>query len=431
MRSWRPCSGVGSHSPSRNPPRTRETRTQEPPKTLPPSTYPCWRAGADPRELGNRTNWPGSSAFSSRMCRYGWMSCGRRSRGERPKRWKRRPTCSKVAPLTWKQAKWQRSAPASRDSAPPVNCRAPPSCWTSSKQNSNVSAPPWKQQSRRIELVDGVFTGAKNLSTLMVGLVLFGLAGSAVMVTVPGLFAGSVRPEFTVFLVAGVAAIVLTAGFFGYIYRLGMGFGRTVLVLAAGYNALIATVKLGLAPAVLYQANREQAFDTAFGDPNDLWFHLGVGCGVLLLYLLVFGVMYSVFSRRFRRRLLPSEPPPEQSGRWSNRTIVIGVVILVVFAASFLWIMPLFYVGLPTLYYLLYILTTFGAAIMLALVLAAVLAYKSFDEVEKRAVRLGDATLLASFFWLGLALIVLYHVMWVVFLLTLVSIWPFRTYTPK
>jgi hypothetical protein len=25
----------------------------------------------------------------------------------------------------------------------------------------------------------------------------------------------------------------------------------------------------------------------------------------------------------------------------------------------------------------------------------------------------------------------LYHVMWVVFLLTLVSIWPFRTYTPK
>ena len=93
--------------------------------------------------------------------------------------------------------------------------------------------------------------------------------------------------------------------------------------------------------------------------------------------------------------------------------------------------MPLVYVGLPSLYYLLYIFTTFGAAIMLALLLAAVLAYKSFDEVEKRAVRLGDATLLASFFWLGLALIVLYHVMWVVFLLTLVSIWPFRTYTPK
>jgi hypothetical protein len=141
--------------------------------------------------------------------------------------------------------------------------------------------------------------------------------------------------------------------------------------------------------------------------------------------------MYSVFRLRFRRRALPSEPPPEQRGRWSNRTIVVGVVVLVAFAASFLWIMPVVYVGLPTLSYLLYIFTTFGSAITLALILAAVLAYKSFDEVEKRAVRLGDATLLASFFWLGLTLIVLYHVMWVIFLLTLVSIWPFRTYTPK
>ena len=141
--------------------------------------------------------------------------------------------------------------------------------------------------------------------------------------------------------------------------------------------------------------------------------------------------MYGVFKRRFRRRSLPSEPPPEQSGRWSNRAIVVGAVAIVALAASFLWIMPVVYVGFPTFSYLFYIISTFGAAITLALVLAAVLAYRSFDEVEKRAVRLGDATLLASFFWLGLALILLYHVIWVVFLLTLVSIWPFRTYTPK
>ena len=274
-------------------------------------------------------------------------------------------------------------------------------------------------------------TGAKTLSTLAVTLALFGLAGSVVVITVPRLFIRPERPGFAVFLLTGLTAVVLTAGLFGYIYRLGMGFGRSVLVLAAGYNALIAAVKLGLAPAALYQANREQAFDAALADPNRVWFYLGVGSGVLLLYLLVFGVMYGVFRRRFRRRSLPSESPPEQRGRWSNRTIVIGVVVLVAIAASFLWIMPVVYVGFPTFSYLFYIFSTFGAAITLALILAAVLAYKSFDEVEKRAVRLGDATLLASFFWLGLALIVLYHVMWVVFLLTLVSIWPFQTYTPK
>ena len=265
----------------------------------------------------------------------------------------------------------------------------------------------------------------------MVALVLFGLAGAAVVMTVPGLFAGPVRPEFTVFLVAGVAAIVLTAGFFGYIYRLGMGFGRTVLVLAAGYNALIAAVKFGLAPGALYQANREQAFEASVSDPNSLWFFLGIGSGGLLLYLLVFGVMYRVFRRRFRRRSLPSETSPEQGLRWSGKTIVISIVACVAFVASFVWVMPAFYIGLPTLSYLAYISSTFGVAITLALVLAAFLAYRTFDEVEKRAVRLGDATILASFFWLGLGVIVLYHVMWVVFLLTLVSIWPFRTYTPK
>ena len=70
----------------------------------------------------------------------------------------------------------------------------------------------------------------KRFSTLAVALVLFGLAGSAAMVAVPGLFAGPVRPGFMVFLLAGVTAIVLTAGLFGYIDRLGMGFGRTALV---------------------------------------------------------------------------------------------------------------------------------------------------------------------------------------------------------
>src|SRR5215218_1377368 len=273
--------------------------------------------------------------------------------------------------------------------------------------------------------------GAKGFSTLIMALALFGLAGSVVMLTVPRLFIGPLGPGFVIFLVAGVAAIVLTAFFFGYVYRLGMGFGRTVLVLAAGYNALIAIVKFGLAPAALYQANREQAFEASVSDPNSLWFFLGIGSGVLLLYLLVFGVMYNVFRRRFRRRSLPSEPPPEQGGRWSRGRIVVGVVACVAFVASFVWVLPLVYVGLPTLSYLAYIFSTFGAAILLALILAAYLAYRTFDEVEKRAVRLGDATLLASFFWLGLALIVLYHVMWVVFLLTLVSMWPFRTYSPK
>ena len=269
-------------------------------------------------------------------------------------------------------------------------------------------------------------------STLVVALALFGLAGSAMMATIPRLFTGPVRPQFTVFLLAGAAVIALTAGLFRYVDRLGLGFGKTVLVLAAGYNASIAAVKLGLAPAALYQANLEQSFDTSFGDPNGPWFYLGVGSGTLLLYLFVFGVMYRLFRRRFRRRSPSSGAPPERGrGRWTGKWRIALVVAVVALAASFLWVMPVVFVGMPTVSYLVYVFSTFGMVMAVALILAAFLAYRAFDEIEKQAVRLGDATLLAGFFWLGLALILLYHAMWVVFLLTLVSIWPFQTYTPK
>lgn len=280
--------------------------------------------------------------------------------------------------------------------------------------------------------------GAKSFSTLATALVIFGLAGGVIAMMAPRLFTDSERPGFTLFLAVGVAVIALTAGLFGYIDRLGMGFGKTALVLAAGYNALIAAVKLGLAPAALYEANQEQTFDTFYGDPNSPVFYVGVGVAVLFLYVAVFGVMYGSFKRRFRRRteaqadVAPTGQANDRTSRRGvslRRLVVISVVILAV-GLSFWWV-PLFFIAVPALAYFSYIFAGFGAAIALALILAAILAYKTFDEVEKQTVQLGDATLLANFFWLGLVLILLYHAMWAVFLLTLVSIWPFQTYTPK
>jgi hypothetical protein len=189
-----------------------------------------------------------------------------------------------------------------------------------------------------------------------------------------------------------------------------------------------------LAPAALYQANQEQTFDASVGDPNSLWFYLAVSSAVLVLYLLVFRVMHGLFKRRFRHRQRDVGDPAERRSWWAERRRVVLVAVVVAsvaLLASFLWVMPVFFVGLPTISYLVYVFSTFGTVITLALILAAILAYKAFDEVEKRAVHLGDATLLATFFWLGCALILLYHAMWVVFLLTLISIWPFQTYTPK
>lgn len=273
----------------------------------------------------------------------------------------------------------------------------------------------------------------RGFSTLAAAVVIFGLAGAAAAAAVPFLFAtGASAPGFAVFLTAGAATILLTAGLFYYVDRLGMGFGKTALVLAAGYNASIAAVKLGLAPAAMYEANRNQAFDTFGGDPNGPVYYAVVGAAVLVLYLVVFRVMYALFKRRFRSRAeARAGGTAATGGRGANRGVLAAVVVVAIVAVFALSGGLFLLVALPVFSYLIYVFATFGVAIALALGLAAVLAYKTFDAVEKRAARLGDATLLANFFWLGLALLLLYHLMWAVFLLTLVSIWPFRTYTPK
>ena len=42
-----------------------------------------------------------------------------------------------------------------------------------------------------------------------------------------------------------------------------------------------------------------------------------------------------------------------------------------------------------------------------------------------------NVAVLSSFAWIGLAFIAAYHFLWLVFLLTLISIWPLRSWSGK
>ena len=323
--------------------------------------------------------------------------------------------------------------------------------------------------------------------TLALALAIFGMAGALVLTLIPRLFAGfgTPQPPFVLFLLAGLAVIGLTVALFAAIGHLGLGLDKSMLVLAAGYNVLIACVKFVFAPAAMYITNREKSFDDLLGDPNTFVYYAGVASSILFFYLTVFSLCYLFFRRRFRLRraasatptsvsqvaveaLSPSAAssdtglgnPTEQTARsWrttvgaasadapgENRRVLralkrvpwwgwIAIAgIVAVFIGSGLWLLPVIFLSYPFLVYLKYISLPFAFAIVVALVLALILAWKTFDQAAvrtARGARLGEATLLAGFFWIGLSMITLYHVMWVVFLLTLVSIWPFRTYTPK
>jgi hypothetical protein len=55
----------------------------------------------------------------------------------------------------------------------------------------------------------------------------------------------------------------------------------------------------------------------------------------------------------------------------------------------------------------------------------------AFLSAEDRAQVLARASMLATVTWIALAFVVLFQVLWIVFMLALVAVWPLRTVTPK
>jgi hypothetical protein len=147
--------------------------------------------------------------------------------------------------------------------------------------------------------------------TLALALAIFGMAGALVLTLLPRLFAGfdTSQPPFVLFLLAGLAVIALTVALFAAMGYLGLGFDKSTLVLAAGYNVLIVCVKFVFAPAALYITNREESFEDLLGDPNTFGYYAGVASSILFLYLSVFSLCYLFFRKRFRLRGAASTPP--------------------------------------------------------------------------------------------------------------------------
>ncbi len=73
----------------------------------------------------------------------------------------------------------------------------------------------------------------------------------------------------------------------------------------------------------------------------------------------------------------------------------------------------------------------FSLAVSFALIGATTLAALAFHEVGERARIVGDVGVLVAFFWVGLAFLALYHVVWVIYIVALTALWPLRVVVPK
>lgn len=90
---------------------------------------------------------------------------------------------------------------------------------------------------------------------LKLSILLFGGSSSLVLtlgiIFLKNFISKSSAPNFGVFIATGLIGILLTAALFIVISKLGMGFKKSTLTLAFGYNSLIVVIKLSLSPASL------------------------------------------------------------------------------------------------------------------------------------------------------------------------------------
>jgi len=248
------------------------------------------------------------------------------------------------------------------------------------------------------------------------------------------------QPPLIIYVFAGLIGLAMTGLAVALIGKFEPSLKRRLLWLVFGYNALIAVVKLVLAPLGLYTLNSTTDFTVQFLDQNTAPYYWLAGLVVFVIYALVWHAIYRQHLRRAKASIGLANPaatsttaataPTKRARHPLVLVFIVAGLGLLAYLTGF-WIL-LYFFGAGAIDYLFLAATSpLALPIAIAITAAIILASGAFKEAEATAVEVKDATVLASLFWLGLTLIAMYHIMWIVFMITLVTTWPFNTYTPK
>jgi hypothetical protein len=216
-----------------------------------------------------------------------------------------------------------------------------------------------------------------------------------------------------------VTALLLFAGLRGVLPRTAVFLGA-----AFGYNALLILVKFGLGPLALYAASEGQGFVILNTGSNGLGVLAFPGLAAItaILYGTAFFLLYAFFHSRLRTRLgIPI--------RLERRFLTLFITMFVIAVVGGVTVIGLF--GFLEYLTSLFYVAVLGLLLALALLGALVLCTVAFHEATEQAVLMRNVTVLSSFAWVGLAFIAAYHIVWLVFVLTLVSLWPLKSMSLK
>lgn len=262
--------------------------------------------------------------------------------------------------------------------------------------------------------------------------ILVAFAAAAVAVALSsGVDGDGAAPAVGLLLAWGAVILLCTGTALAVVVRWDLSLPWAVVGYAVGYHALVVLVKFVLAPFGVYEVNRVRALEGLLRIDQAAGV-VAAAAGVFLLYLAVYAGIY----RFFRRRVddLPTRGGLRR-GTVRPRTValvvVAGALVLAAATGGAALIVALILAG-AGVEYLEFVFTS-GTSVLVALALgcATWLAVRAFGTVTERARVVGDATVLVSFFWVGLAFLALYHALWVLYMLILITLWPLRAVVPK
>jgi hypothetical protein len=236
-------------------------------------------------------------------------------------------------------------------------------------------------------------------------------------------------PPVAELVVSASLIAALTVGALFLVLRFDLGLPLTAVLYAVAFNVLIVVVKFVWGPAGLYEVNIEVGRDLSseLGDPYQASIAASI---VLALYVAVYVAIYRFMKRRLERQVdVPKAGPT--GGGWLLMVLVIVVFFMATGGGLVILALPLFF-GAGGIEYIQFVFSSaYSLAIAFALVGATSLAALAFHDVSERARVVGDAGILVAFFWLGLAFLVIYHVVWVIYIVALTALWPLRVVVPK
>jgi hypothetical protein len=268
---------------------------------------------------------------------------------------------------------------------------------------------------------------------------------------IPKLDTSKDMPGIITLLGVGLVIILLTSWFIYFGIRSTLSLSKQVVLYTLIYNILVIIVKFILVPLNVWTINRKIEFTFLGEEGLSYSYILLIGLITFILYYLVFKFIYEKFKSRIAGvSILGIELEQKEKQQKNSQTrlkillsillfLIINFILILVFNLNYtllflFCLLPainyICAIGILEYFTLLITPTFYSFLIAICLVAAIYFTNRTFKSLTDQILVIRDSTILASFFWIGAILLGVYHFIWVVYFLVLLSTWPLKTVSP-